>query len=132
MELLVNQLGLAGFPFQAVEVQQNQIEKIINNDKMFQETGVQAKQDQHEEEQKEIEKLLNELSKLYKQIATHSEDDVLKNPGYCDYAHVQFYGKQFHKELTHHKKGFLFRVENLTDPATISFFLRKIFSEEEY
>ena len=133
MELLVKQLGFAGFPFQAVEVQQNQIEKIINNDKVFQETGVQVKQDAHIEEQKEIEKLLDELSRLYKQIATHKEEEeMVKDPAYCDYLHLQFYGEEFPKELTHHRKGFLFRVNHLTDSKRIAVWLRKIFSLEKY
>ena len=55
MQLLVKQLGFAGFPFQAVEVQQNQIEKIINNDKVFQEKDLQIRQDQSKNEKSETE-----------------------------------------------------------------------------
>ena len=45
MELLVKQLSFAGFPFQAVEVLQNLIEKIKNDETMLQGTEVQVKLD---------------------------------------------------------------------------------------
>ena len=80
-----------------------------------------------------MKKLLDELSKLYKQIATHKEDyQMVTDPGYCDYLHLQLYGKEFPNELTHHRKGFLLRVPYATDGPVIEGWLRKIFSLKKY
>ena len=57
------------------------------------------------------------LEKWHSQLILHSEhhgDDAL-DPGYCDYALVQFYGEEFPAELALCSKGYLFRIYPNTD-----------------
>ena len=63
-----------------------------------------------EEEMSLVNGLLEELRGWYAQIATHHELDMIQDPAYCSYVHLQFYGKTLPDELTHNKHGYLMRV----------------------
>ena len=87
----VNQLGYAGFPIEASEVSLNTIELIIHHDNIFKSSEILK---DHEKEIERVEKMIDELEKWHNRLVLHSKTEVedVQDPGYCEYAHVQFYG----------------------------------------
>ena len=79
-----------------------------------------------------VNELLEELLKWYAQIARHQEYDTVQDPAYCDYLHLQFYGKTLPDELTHNKHGYLMRVNQAQDIPIVTTKLRNIFSIEKH
>ena len=129
MILVVKQLCYAGFPILALEVQQSTIEKILYHNQTVKRKNLERKS---EEEQILVNGLLEELMKWYTQIARHQEYDTVQDPAYCDYLHLQFYGKTLPDELTHNKHGYLMRVNQAQDIPIVTTKLRNIFSIDMY
>ena len=71
--------------------------------------------------------MLQKVNKLSELVVNKTETYTVDSHLYCDYNHIQFFGKQFSPEFTHREGGFIMRRNHTDDFPKLSTELQSMF-----